>query len=143
MHYIRNARSSNLLYPTVNVYDNFYVSVTWLKGQEALQEVRVFRAIGLGIVTKQHPFDRGCDRTFRLCSLMVERWISNPLITVQFCSKAYFLTLIISMTNKERRKRFEEDMKMITLKYILLKIGAAVILIALGCAAISFFTFLI
>ena len=75
---------------------------------------------------------------FRLCSLMVERWISNPLITVQFCSKAYFLTLIISMTDKERMKKFEEDMKMITLKYTLIKIGTVVILIALGYAALSY-----
>lgn len=47
------------------------------------------------------------------------------------------------MTNEERRKRFEEGMRMINLKYTLIKIGTAVILIALGCAAISFFTFLI
>ena len=62
--HFERSESSKLSRPNVNVYDNFYVSVTWLKGQEALQEVRVFRAIGLGIVTKQHPFDRGCDRTF-------------------------------------------------------------------------------
>ena len=47
------------------------------------------------------------------------------------------------MTNEERRKRFEEDRKMIALKYTLIKIGTVVILIALGYAAISFFTFLI
>ena len=47
------------------------------------------------------------------------------------------------MTDKERMKKFEEDMKMIALKYTLIKIGTATILIALGCAAISFFPFLI
>ena len=47
------------------------------------------------------------------------------------------------MTNEERRRRFEEDRKMIALKYTLIKLGTAVILIALGYAAISFFTFLI
>lgn len=47
------------------------------------------------------------------------------------------------MTNKERMKKFEEDMKMIALKYTLIKIGTAVILIALGFAVISFFTLLI
>ena len=43
------------------------------------------------------------------------------------------------MTDEERRKRFEEGMRMINLKYTLIKIGTAVILIVLGCAAISFF----
>ena len=47
------------------------------------------------------------------------------------------------MTNEERRRRLEEDRKMIALKYTLIKIGTVVILIALGYAAISFFTFLI
>ena len=47
------------------------------------------------------------------------------------------------MTDEERRRRFEEDRRMIALKYTLIKIGTAVILIALGYAAISFFTFLI
>lgn len=35
-----------------------------LRGKRPFSEVGVFRAIGLEIVTKQHPFDRGCDRTF-------------------------------------------------------------------------------
>ena len=45
------------------------------------------------------------------------------------------------MTNEERRRRFEEDMKMIALKFTLIKIGTVVILIALGYAAISFLHF--
>ena len=49
------------------------------QGAKALQEVGVFRAIGLGIVTKQHPFDRGCDRTFyATLALTVEHRFSNP-----------------------------------------------------------------
>lgn len=104
MHYIRNARSSNLLYPTVNVHDNFYVSVTRLKGQEALQEVRVFRAIGLGIVTKQHPFDRGCDRAFyATLALTVEHRFSNPGVIGSNPIGSLFSNLIISITNKKRR----------------------------------------
>ena len=92
---------SSPTWPTVNVYDNFYVSVTW---QEALQEVRVFRAIGLGIVTKQHPFDRGCDRAFyATLALTVEHRFSNPGVIGSNPIGSLLSNLITSITNKKRR----------------------------------------